>query len=207
MLHFKGNKIMRNIKAIQAFLTTKLSGELTIISTSNALKQWQHGDIAPAIDTLQALTGKPYAIVKTDTLEAKKATLITALKTASGADNVKSRLHALGETLEAINGTTDYLDLAGNVPDLIKLHLAECKAERALRKAEKQSEVITITPATVKAANDNLPAFHAETPAINSIADIISNLAQYSEADKTSLFEALAASLGYDLKMVEAETA
>jgi hypothetical protein len=198
---------MKNIKAIQAFLTTKLSGELTIIATSNALKQWQHGDIAPAIDTLQALTGKPYTIIKTDTLEAKKATLITALKTASGADNVKARLHALGETLESVNGTNDYLDLAGNVPELIKTHLAECKAERALRKAEKQSEVITITPDTVKAANDNLPAFHAEAPTINPIADIINSLGKYSATDRTTLFEALAASLGYDLKMVETETA
>lgn len=199
---------MRNLKAIQAFLTTKLSNELTVIATSNALKQWQHGDIAPAIDTLQALTGKPYAVTKTDTLEAKKTTLITALKTASGADNVKARLHALGETLESVGTETDYLAIAGNVPELIKAHLTECKAERAARKAEKQSEVTTtITPATKKAASDNMPAFHAETPAIAPVADIISNLANYSEDDKKALFDAVAASLGYDVTVNEGEPA
>jgi hypothetical protein len=194
-----------NLKAIQAFLTSRLGSALVVQSTATALKQWQHGDIAPAIHTLQALTGKPYALVKTDTLEAKKLTLITALKTASGADSVKARLHALGETLEAANTSEDLLSLAIAVPDLIKLHIEECKADRALRKAEKQSEAILIAPATIKAANDNLPAFHAETPTVVTVADIISNLAQYSEDDKKALFDAVAESLGYDLKMIEPE--
>lgn len=195
----KTETINSNLKAMQAFLPSSLGTALVIVATAQALKQWQHGDIAPAIATLQVLTDTPYKLVKSDTLDVKKATLITALKTASGADAVKARLHALGETLEAATSGADFTGLAVAVPDLIKLHIAECKAERAARKAEKQSEAITITPAVVKAANDNLPALHAETPTLPSVADIIANLAQYSEDDKKALFDAVAASLDYGI--------
>lgn len=181
---------MYNLKAIAAFLPAKLSTALTIANTSTALKQWLHGDTAPVVDTLQALTGKPYPKRSKDqTPEQYRADLITALKSATGADAIKARLHALGETLESASGDVDLLDLAGNVPALIKTHLEECKATRAALKAAKSpSEAITVKPTASKAKQ---PAT-IETPTITakSVIDAIKSNS-FNTSDIEAIMQAI----------------
>ena len=181
---------MYNLKAIAAFLPAKLNNALTVANTSTALKQWLHGDTAPVVDTLQALTGKSYPKRAKDQIpENYRADLVTALKSSTGADSIKARLHALGETLESTSGDIDLLDLAGNVPALIKTHLEECKAIRAELKASKApSEAVTVTPTVSKAKQ---PATVA-TPTISaqSVIDALTG-DLFSSAEVQAIYAAV----------------
>lgn len=183
-----------NLLAIGAFLTGKLNAELTSIHASTALKQWAHGDNAPVIATFQALTGQTIAkrTVK-QTVSEYRANLVNALKTASGKDDIKARLHALGETLENVTIETDFIALAGNVPELIKAHIAQCKAERATRKSEKQSEAVTLSPNVASEADtvspDAAPTV-TQTPTIEAIITAMRNGA-YTALELATLKDAL----------------
>lgn len=183
---------MYNLKAIAAFLPSSLNATLTVAHTATALKQWLHGDTAPVVDTLQALTDKPYAKRKPEqTPEQYRIDLISALKSATGKDAIKARLHALGETLEATNNTVDLLDLSGNVPALIKMYLEESKATRATLKAAKTpSEVTTVAPTATQATQ---PA-KVETLTITaqSVIDAI-NSKQFNANDIEAIQQALSA--------------
>lgn len=181
---------MKNLKAISAFLTSKLSNELAIISTATALKQWLHGDTTPVVDTLQALTGQTYPKrTTTETSEQYRAALVQSLCTANGTDAVKSRLNALGLTLSNLTVDVDVIDLAGNVPALIKTCLQESKEQRAAKKAEKQSEAVTLEPTASKAKQ---PTKVTDTPTITAQAVIEAiNANVFTASDIENIMQAI----------------